>query len=97
MLAKGAVWPATKPATEHAETPGLAEALAMSVEVAENLRRAMSGRNISEIARLAQVARSTIYDIVSGTTWPDLVTVCKLEAALEEQLWPRRSGTGRRR
>jgi DNA-binding phage protein len=45
------------------------------------------GRNISSIARDADVARSTIYDIISGESWPDLVSVFKLQTALGVRLW----------
>lgn len=46
--------------------------------------------NVSELQRSTGVARSTIRRIVEGETWPDFVTLARLEEALEIALWPRR-------
>lgn len=35
------------------------------------------------------MARSTLYDIKNGTTWPDILSISQLEAVLEVPLWPR--------
>ena len=43
---------------------------------------------ISGLARSADVARSTVRDIIYGNTWPDVVSLAKLEEALRLKLWP---------
>jgi transcriptional regulator with XRE-family HTH domain len=53
------------------------------------LRLAIGDRSISDIARSADVARSTVHDLLAGNTWPDLVTLVKLEGILGVTLWPR--------
>ncbi len=35
------------------------------------------------------MARSTLYDILNGTTWPDLVTLVALEEHLHVAIIPR--------
>jgi len=62
------------------------------VEVARTLahrvEEAMDGRSAREVGRLSGVDYSTISAILNGTTWPDLVTLAKLEARLKTDLWP---------
>jgi len=36
----------------------------------------------------AGIAWSTYHDILTGRTWPDVVSLVKLEAALKVPLWP---------
>lgn len=62
-----------------------------ATEIAEQLTSAISDddRTISAIADAAGVARSTIYGIMNGSRWPDLVTVGELEQQLGTQLLPR--------
>jgi F420-0:gamma-glutamyl ligase-like protein len=85
-LDAGQEWPSSKiaPGTPNAVARAVSVASAVSVALAE----ALDGRSIAEVARTADVARSTIYDLLSGSTWPDLVTVSKLEDSLETSLWP---------
>ena len=40
------------------------------------------------MAAAAQIDRSTIYDILAGRSWPDTVTLAKLERHLNLGLWP---------
>lgn len=62
------------------------------VEVARHLsvrlRRAMDGRSAREIGRLTNVDYTTVIAILNGTTWPDLMTLARLEAGLRADLWP---------
>jgi hypothetical protein len=67
------------------ETP-VAVAHAVAISVA--LTAALQGRNKSDVAKAAQIERSTLYDMLNGTTWPDTVTLANLEAILEVTLWP---------
>lgn len=69
-----------------AEAP---DAVAHAVAVAVSLAAALEGRNKSEVAEAADIRRSTLYDILAGNTWADMVTLAKLEACLDAPLWPR--------
>lgn len=64
------------------------DALAHAVAIAVALAGALEGRTKSQVAEAAQIERSTLYDILSGNTWPDTVTLAKLEAVLAVTLWP---------
>ena len=59
--------------------------------IAERLATAIDtdARSVSAIASATGVARTTLYGIMNGTRWPDLVTVGELEAQLGTQLLPR--------
>lgn len=52
------------------------------------LAGAMDGRAVTEVAESADLARSTIYDLIGGRTWPDLISLGKLEVALDIELLP---------
>lgn len=69
--------------------PEAPEILAHAVAVSVALAAALEGRNKSEVATEADITRSTLYDILAGNTWADMVTLAKLEACLETGLWPR--------
>lgn len=56
--------------------------------LAHRVEEAMDGRSAREVGRLSGVDYSTISAILNGTTWPDLVTLAKLEARLMTDLWP---------
>jgi DNA-binding phage protein len=68
-----------------ADTPNV---VAYAVEIARRLQVELKGQSKSEVAREAEIERSTLYDILSGRTWPDAVTLAKLELVLETRLWP---------
>jgi len=53
-----------------------------------NLREAIGERSIREIATMAGVDRATIGAVLQGKSWPDIVTLAKLEQVLGS-LWPR--------
>lgn len=62
--------------------------------IAVNLRDALAGRNQSRVCEQADVARSTVNDIVTGRTYPELVTIAKLETVLDTRLWADTPGAG---
>lgn len=64
-------------------------AVAFAAEVSTRLDAALADRSVADVAREADVARSTVYDLRSGATWPDLLSVIKLELALDTILWVR--------
>ncbi|VXB04284.1 helix-turn-helix transcriptional regulator [Aeromicrobium sp. 9AM] len=69
--------------------PDAPEVLAHAVAVSVALAAALKGRNKSEVAQAADIRRSTLYDILAGNTWADMVTLAKLESCLGTALWPR--------
>lgn len=56
--------------------------------VALNLRDAIGRRSVRAVAATAQVDYTTIYAIINGAVWPDLMTLARLEAGLNSDLWP---------
>lgn len=60
-----------------------------AAEISRRLATALAGRSKTSVAEQVGMARSTLYDVLSGETWPDLVTIAALEEALEVELWPR--------
>lgn len=75
-------WPAGEP------LPGAPRALAHARLISVRLTYALAGRNVSAVAEEADLARSTIYDLVGGRTWGDIVSLGKLEEALGVTLLP---------
>lgn len=59
-----------------------------AAEIARRLQCALAGRSISAVARDADVGRQTLYDVLRGRTWPDVVTIVRLQDALDVVLWP---------
>ncbi len=55
---------------------------------ARRLHHAVGDRSIREVARTANLSNSTLLAVMGGTRWPDMVTVAKLEEALDIDLWP---------
>ena len=71
--------------TFHHDAP---EDVAVAVAIAKALEDALEGRNRTQVAGDAEIERSTLYDILQGRTWPDTVTLAKLERELNRGLWP---------
>ncbi|HEY0119223.1 MAG TPA: helix-turn-helix transcriptional regulator [Cellulomonas sp.] len=63
-------------------------AVAYAVEISKRLESQLEGLSKAELARRAGIERTTLYDVLSGRTWPDAVTLAKLEEALQTKLWP---------
>lgn len=80
-------WPDGEPRSDLAVP--LQRAVAFSAALSRRLTGALAGRNLAAVAREADVARSTIYDVRSGATWPDVVSVFKFEEVLGVHLWAR--------
>lgn len=59
-----------------------------ALELSKNLRDATEGRALAVVAEDADIARSTLYDLLQGRTWADLQTLAKLEVTLGSRLWP---------
>ncbi len=53
-----------------------------------NLEAALEGRSPRGLAAEANLAHTTIYDLLSGKSYGDVITVSRLEAALDRNLWP---------
>jgi len=75
-------WPYGLPVADAPRA--LQHARAISLRLVE----ALEGRNVSEVAQQADLARSTLYDLAQGRTWPDLISLGKLEDALGVPLLP---------
>jgi lambda repressor-like predicted transcriptional regulator len=60
--------------------------------LARRLAGAMRERGLSanRLAADSGVNRQTIANVLAGATWPDLLTIASLEAALDADLWPGR-------
>jgi DNA-binding phage protein len=56
--------------------------------LALTLRAAVDGRSLREFAADADLDRITLQRLLDGRAWPDLLTIAKLEFALETTLWP---------
>lgn len=63
-------------------------AVAYAVAISRTLQERLEGRSKAELARRAGIERTTLYDVLSGRSWPDAVTLAKLEEALQTRLWP---------
>jgi hypothetical protein len=59
--------------------------------LAVNVEQAIGGRSIRSVAEAAQVDHTTLLGLLRGRSWPDLVTIARLESGLAADLWPGRS------
>lgn len=59
-----------------------------AVEVARRLARAMEGQSLRSVARESGLDHTTVRALVEGQRWPDLITIARLETALNVRLWP---------
>ncbi len=57
---------------------------------ARRLEQAVGDRPLREVARAAGLSHSTLLAVMRGHRWPDMVTIAKLEQALDVDLWPGR-------
>ncbi|HLU30988.1 MAG: XRE family transcriptional regulator [Acidimicrobiia bacterium] len=60
-----------------------------AAEISRRLASALAEESKSATAEATGMARSTLYDILNGTTWPDLVTLVALEEHLHVAIIPR--------
>lgn len=73
------------------------DSVAYTVHVAKALSAALAGLNKKKVADDARINRNTIYDLLGGKTWPDMVTLAVIEKALGITLWPSEPPTLRRK
>ncbi|MEZ0579296.1 hypothetical protein [Nocardioides sp. MH1] len=73
------------------------DAVAYAVEIARALEAALEGKNKSAVASHARIERTVLYRILQGTSWPDTLSIAKLELALDTSLWPANAPVLRRR
>lgn len=59
-----------------------------AAEVSRRLREAIGERTLRSVAREAGLDHTTVRAVVEGERWPDLITVARLEQALDVRLWP---------
>ncbi len=59
----------------------------LAAGLAIRLNTRIGDRSIRYIAKLADLSPQTILNILNGTTWPDLLTIARLENALNIKLW----------
>ena len=59
-----------------------------AAEISRRVIAALEGHSQKDVAEEADLARSTLNDMMSGRRWPDVVTVAKLEHILKTRLWP---------
>ncbi|WP_111720307.1 helix-turn-helix transcriptional regulator [Homoserinimonas sp. OAct 916] len=57
-------------------------------QFALNVRDAIGGRTIRDVARETGVDRTVISMLMNGKSWPDMVTIANLELGLGRKLWP---------
>lgn len=53
-----------------------------------NLSAAIGNLSMREVARRAEINPRTLRLLLEGESWPDTVTVVKLEVAFNQLLWP---------
>lgn len=57
-------------------------------ELAGRLADAIGDEPLRDVAERAEIAHTTISDMLNGRTWPTFVSIFRLERALGAQLWP---------
>ena len=55
--------------------------------IAQRLAEAMEGTTLRTVSKNADVSLGAISNLLNGKTWCDVVTVARLERALEVSLW----------
>ena len=59
----------------------------LAVGLALRLKNKIGNESIRYVAKKANLGPQTILNILNGKTWPDLLTIARLEHALEAKLW----------
>ncbi|HTC68040.1 MAG TPA: helix-turn-helix transcriptional regulator [Acidothermaceae bacterium] len=63
-------------------------ALRYAQHITRTITVAMADEGPTSVCQRADIARSTLHDILTGRSWPDLVTLAKLEDVFGTRLWP---------
>lgn len=58
--------------------------------IVKRLHTALGERSVRSLAAEADLAHTTVYDLLAGRTYGDVITIARLEAALAVRLWPER-------
>lgn len=56
--------------------------------VAVRVIEAMNGRSLRTVGRLTDVDFTALSDLVNGRSWPNALTIARLERGLDTDLWP---------
>ncbi len=59
----------------------------LALAIARRLQAAIGDRSLRTVAGISGVSASTLSNLVTGRTWGDVVTLARLEAALNVSLW----------
>ena len=59
----------------------------LAAGLARRLKEKIKGESIRYIAKKADLSPQTLVNILHGKTWPDLLTIARLENALEAKIW----------
>lgn len=82
-LADGQTWPYGR-LVGHAPPPArLAQGLS------RRLHAAKADESVRSVAGAAEVSPQAVLNLLNGTTWGDLPTIARIEAALHTNLWGR--------
>jgi len=76
----GGDWPSIPSADPHVE-------LARQFNI--RLRNAIGNETLRSVATRADLSHQGLSRILAGATWPDMLSISRLEAALGTDLWPR--------
>lgn len=82
-LAEGESWPYGRLVRNAPPVARLARALA------RRLHKAKAGDSVRSVAKAAEVSPQAVLNLLNGTTWGDLPTIARIEAALDADLWGR--------
>ena len=66
---------------------GTPQEVYLAAGLARRLKEKMKGESIRYIAKKADLSAQTLVNILHGKTWPDLLTIARLENALGGKLW----------
>ena len=66
---------------------GTPQEVYLAAGLARRLKVKMKGESIRYIANKADLSAQTLVNILHGKTWPDLLTISRLENALGGKLW----------
>ncbi len=83
-LAAGGPWPQGRLVSGAPPEAHVAKSIAVALQIA------LEGQSRRAVAADADLAHTTVYDLLAGKTYGDVITVARLEDALNRRLWPSR-------
>ena len=63
------------------------QAMTLCVRLRTIMQRSKPRLTVTALAEEAGASRQAIYSVLNGRTWPDLITIHRLEVAVQDQLW----------